>query len=160
MKYQLTRAFGLFALIFSAALQLPAQTADLTPKSVLNVMQHVADWQLANPPTATNQPPTGWIQAAGDAGMMALVNQNMAVNNPTVSGRQGNANYALYNLASKQTPSNCNSSTGPASTCRYWKSRLFATVARRAITSITVAIASAAIISTCSIGSRTSAPAG
>src|SRR5258708_3658029 len=73
MKYQMSRAFGLFALVFSAAFQLPAQTADLTPKSVLDAMQHVADWQLANPSTATNQPATGWVQAAGDAGMMALV---------------------------------------------------------------------------------------
>ena len=32
-------------------------------------MQRVADWQLAHPDTNR---PTGWIQAAGDAGMMAL----------------------------------------------------------------------------------------
>ena len=53
------------------------------------------------------------------AGMMALVNQNMAVNHPSLSARQGNANYVLYNLASKQTPSNCNSSTGPISSCTF-----------------------------------------
>ena len=46
-----------------------AQTNDLTPKSVLDVMQRVADWQLAHP--ETNRP-TGWICAVGDAGMMAL----------------------------------------------------------------------------------------
>ena len=33
-------------------------------------MQRVADWQLAHPPT--NRPPTGWVQAAGYAGMMSL----------------------------------------------------------------------------------------
>ena len=30
------------------------------------------------------------------AGMMALVNQNMAVNHSVLSARQGNANYVLY----------------------------------------------------------------
>jgi rhamnogalacturonyl hydrolase YesR len=32
-------------------------------------MEKAADWQLAHP---KDQPPTGWIQAAGDTGMMAL----------------------------------------------------------------------------------------
>ncbi len=41
----------------------------ITPANVLAVMERVADWQLANP--ATNAA-TGWVQAAGDAGMMAL----------------------------------------------------------------------------------------
>lgn len=52
------------------------------------------------------------------AGMMALVNQNMAVNYPNASGRQGNANYILYNLASAQNKSelNCNSSSSSRST--------------------------------------------
>lgn len=59
------------------------------------------------------------------AGMMALVNQNIAVNNPSVSGRQGNANYVLYNLAAKQNAAatsggySCNSSTGPNSACIF-----------------------------------------
>lgn len=51
----------------------PAQTApppsDLTPASVLNEMQHVADWQLAHPVT---ERPTGWICSVGDIGIMAL----------------------------------------------------------------------------------------
>src|ERR1019366_2592293 len=53
------------------------------------------------------------------AGMMALVNQNMAVNQPALSARQGNANYVLYHLNASQNPSNCNSSLGPASTCTF-----------------------------------------
>ncbi len=49
----------------------PAQTAspDLTPASILNEMQRVADWQLAHPVT---ERPTGWICGVGDIGMMAL----------------------------------------------------------------------------------------
>jgi hypothetical protein len=54
------------------------------------------------------------------AGMMALVNHNIAINHLTLSARQGNANYVLYNLASTQSTSNCNSSTGPASTCNFY----------------------------------------
>ena len=42
----------------------------IAPAAILDAMQRVADWQLANP--ATNLA-TGWIQAASDAGMMALV---------------------------------------------------------------------------------------
>jgi len=42
------------------------------------------------------------------AGMMALVNQKMALAGQ--SGRQGNANYVLYNLAA-QSGASCNSST-------------------------------------------------
>ena len=51
----------------------PAPVAGLSPEikpqPVLTAMQRVADWQLAHP--ATNAA-TGWIQAAGDAGLMAL----------------------------------------------------------------------------------------
>ncbi len=43
--------------------------ADISPKPVLEVMQQVADWQLAHP--VTNRP-TGWVVAVGDAGIMAL----------------------------------------------------------------------------------------
>ncbi|HSY09916.1 MAG TPA: glycoside hydrolase family 88 protein, partial [Candidatus Dormibacteraeota bacterium] len=52
--------------------QLHAQTncSDITPQAVLNVMQSVADWQLAHP---AREQPTGWVQGAGYAGMMALV---------------------------------------------------------------------------------------
>jgi hypothetical protein len=55
------------------------------------------------------------------AGMMALVNQNIAVNQPSLSPRQGNADYVLYNLASAQTKAetSCNSSTVPNSACTF-----------------------------------------
>ena len=41
----------------------------IMPRAVLSAMQRVADWQLAHPAT---KHPDGWIQAAGDAGVMAL----------------------------------------------------------------------------------------
>lgn len=46
-----------------------AQSADGAPKAVLDVMERVADWQLANP---SRFKPTDWTQAAGYAGFMAL----------------------------------------------------------------------------------------
>jgi hypothetical protein len=48
------------------------------------------------------------------AGVMALVNQQQQ----TPEG-QGNPNYILYKLATQQTASACNSSTGPASSCVF-----------------------------------------
>lgn len=42
---------------------------DTTPQAVLDVMQRVADWQLANP---SKHKPTDWTCAAGDDGFMAL----------------------------------------------------------------------------------------
>jgi hypothetical protein len=57
------------------------------------------------------------------AGIMALVNQNMAVNHaqPPAQG-QGNANYVLYSLySSQQTASlSCNSSSAPNSQCTFY----------------------------------------
>jgi len=44
-------------------------SAEINPAHVLDVMQCVADWQLAHPDTNAA---TSWIQAAGDAGIMAL----------------------------------------------------------------------------------------
>ncbi|WP_182915755.1 glycoside hydrolase family 88 protein [Massilia cavernae] len=41
-----------------------------SPAQVLDLMQRVADWQLAHPST---HPEDDWTQAVGDAGMMALV---------------------------------------------------------------------------------------
>ncbi|MGH7989629.1 MAG: glycoside hydrolase family 88 protein, partial [Limisphaerales bacterium] len=74
MKFFFRRHGNFIAAIFflAANFQLRAQTnsSDITPQAILNVMQRVADWQLAHP--AANRP-TGWICAAGDAGMMALV---------------------------------------------------------------------------------------
>ena len=43
--------------------------ADQTPKQILDTMQRVADWQLANP---SKHKPTDWTQGAGYAGIMAL----------------------------------------------------------------------------------------
>ena len=73
MKINMLRSVAFIAGI-SLALHLPAQPAssEIAPKPVLEVMQRVADWQLAHPSLATNRPATGWVQAAGDAGMMAL----------------------------------------------------------------------------------------
>jgi len=53
------------------------------------------------------------------AGMMALVNQNISVNHPTLSPRQGNANYVLYSLAANQSALSCNSSSSPNSACTF-----------------------------------------
>ena len=72
MKNTLVRSASFFAaILIPMTVPLRAQPAapDITPKAVLDVMQRVADWQLANP--ATNAT-VGWIQAAGEAGMMAL----------------------------------------------------------------------------------------
>jgi unsaturated rhamnogalacturonyl hydrolase len=44
-------------------------SSEIKPLPVLAAMQRVADWELAN--QATNET-SGWIQAAGEAGMMAL----------------------------------------------------------------------------------------
>lgn len=46
-----------------------AVTLDTTPQAILNVMQRVADWQLAHP---SAHKPTDWTCAAGDDGFMAL----------------------------------------------------------------------------------------
>ncbi|HXI70415.1 MAG TPA: glycoside hydrolase family 88 protein, partial [Verrucomicrobiae bacterium] len=61
---------------------------EITPASVLAVMQRVADWQLANP---SAHKPTDWTQAAGDAGMMAL------------AGISGDAKYRDAMLAMGET---------------------------------------------------------
>ena len=61
---------------------------DISPASVLSVMQRVADWQLANPST---HKPTDWTQGAGDAGMMAL------------AGISGDAKYRDAMLAMGET---------------------------------------------------------
>ncbi len=46
------------------------------------------------------------------AGLLALVNQK-------TGSRQGNANDVFYSLEAKQSSLNCNSSTGPATTCVF-----------------------------------------
>jgi rhamnogalacturonyl hydrolase YesR len=66
----------------------PTVSPDMTPSAILNAMQRVADWQLAHPDTNR---PTGWIQAAGDAGVMAL------------AGISGDAKYRDAMLAVGET---------------------------------------------------------
>lgn len=68
MKIMLFNRAGLVAalLFLITSLQL---RADITPLAVLNTMQRVADWQLANPSVHKT---TDWTQGAGDAGFMAL----------------------------------------------------------------------------------------
>jgi unsaturated rhamnogalacturonyl hydrolase len=74
----------------AASFQLRAQTnsSAFTPQAILNVMQRVADWQLAHP---SAHKPTDWTQGAGDAGMMALV------------GISGDAKYRYAMLAMAET---------------------------------------------------------
>jgi unsaturated rhamnogalacturonyl hydrolase len=68
MKKSFSRLAAFIAGI-SFAISSFAQSAELTPKSVLDAMQHMVDWQLAHPDTNR---PTGWICAVGDIGVMAL----------------------------------------------------------------------------------------
>ena len=65
-------SFFLTLLCFLTNLSLRAQPAAASgnnPQNILDVMQRVADWQLANPST---HKPTDWTQGAGYAGFMAL----------------------------------------------------------------------------------------
>ncbi len=76
-------------ILFAASVLLaPAQTASLSPKTVLDVMQRVADWQLANPST---HKPTDWTMGAEYAGFMAL------------AGISGDAKYRDAMLAMGET---------------------------------------------------------
>ena len=75
----------LAALLVGAAPPLGAQTPpsaqpspaaqpafrEATPQDVLKAMQRVADWQLAHQ-SYDKHPPTEWVNAVGDAGLMAL----------------------------------------------------------------------------------------
>ena len=76
-SFSLIGFLGAVVLLASCCAQPEAQTRSAaglslatTPAAVLTEMQRVADWQLAHPPA--NRPPTGWVQAAGYAGMMSL----------------------------------------------------------------------------------------
>jgi rhamnogalacturonyl hydrolase YesR len=105
-KYRINSAAFVAAILFLTGLQLLAQpveiklkqplittqpSSEIKPLPVLAVMQRVADWQLANPSMATNRPATGWVQAAGDAGFMAL------------AGISGDAKYRDAMLALGET---------------------------------------------------------
>jgi rhamnogalacturonyl hydrolase YesR len=52
------------------ATEAAAPSAAINPKAVLNAMERVADWQLANP---SKHRIDDWTQAVGDTGFMALV---------------------------------------------------------------------------------------
>jgi len=72
MKKTLTLGVALgAALLFltSPAAFAQATSAEISPKAVLNVMQRVADWQLAHP---SKHRTDDWTQGAGYAGFMAL----------------------------------------------------------------------------------------
>jgi unsaturated rhamnogalacturonyl hydrolase len=62
---------GLLAVLTGLAMNSSAQSfsSEISPKPVLDVMQRVADWQLAHP---SKHKPTDWTQGAGYAGFMAL----------------------------------------------------------------------------------------
>ena len=78
------------AILLLTIFRSPAQPVafDFSPQPVLTVMQRVADWQLAHPPTNR---PTSWIEAAGDDGLMAL------------AGISGDAKYRDAMLAKGET---------------------------------------------------------
>ena len=93
MKNRLNRLVGFTSGILLLTTSAFAQTdsADISPKAVLSAMQRVADWQLANPSVTAKRPVTGWVQAAGDAGFMAL------------AGISGDAKYREAMLAQGET---------------------------------------------------------
>jgi unsaturated rhamnogalacturonyl hydrolase len=75
--------FAVAILFLAASFQLRAQdlitdlittnnSSEITPQSVLDVMQRVADWQLAHLDD-NKRSPKDWVAGAGDAGLMALV---------------------------------------------------------------------------------------
>jgi unsaturated rhamnogalacturonyl hydrolase len=91
MKNLFIRSLGLAAgILLIMRFEASAQPADLAPKPVLEIMQRVADWQLANP---SQHKPTDWTCGAGDAGFMAL------------AGISGDAKYRDAMLAMSET--NC-----------------------------------------------------
>ena len=71
LSVKLCSGFITLIIFFQDGLRAEAQplAAELTPPAILATMQHVADWQLTH--MVTNRP-TGWIQAVGDLGLMAL----------------------------------------------------------------------------------------
>jgi rhamnogalacturonyl hydrolase YesR len=90
MKNNRVPFVALVAALCSTGLSLFAQPAspEISPKPVLEIMQRVADWQLAHPSV---HKPTDWTQGAGDAGFMAL------------AGISGDAKYRDAMLAMSET---------------------------------------------------------
>ena len=61
--------------------------SELNPKTILNVMERVADWQLEHP---SKHPLTDWTQGAYDNGMMALAgisNNSKYIDSMLAAGR-------------------------------------------------------------------------
>ncbi len=81
-----------FPVLLAAMVSLPGMirlnAEEISPSTVLNAMQRVADWQLAHP---SSHSLTDWTQGAGDAGMMAL------------AGISGDAKYRDAMLAMGET---------------------------------------------------------
>jgi unsaturated rhamnogalacturonyl hydrolase len=97
MKKTLIR-FAVAAVVL-LAVKLPAQSAspEISPKVVLDVMQRVADWQLANP---SKHKTTDWTQGAGDAGIMALAGISGDVKCRNAMLAMGEANH--WNLGPRK----------------------------------------------------------
>lgn len=74
----------------------------------------ICEADISQPCNANNVLQIGGTSASSPtfAGLLALVDQK-------TQSRQGNPNFILYKLAAQQSPANCNSSTGPASTCVF-----------------------------------------
>jgi len=89
MKKLLGHSTGFIAgILLAADVRAQSPSADISPKPVLEVMQRVADWQLANP---SAHKITDWTQGAGFAGFMAL------------EGISGDAKYREAMLALGET---------------------------------------------------------
>ena len=93
---------------------------------VSNSFYIVCDSDLTGGPCNLSQSLIDFVGVGGTsssapafAGMMALVNQNITLNHPTLSPRQGNANYVLYALANSQSLLACNSSSSPNAQCTF-----------------------------------------
>jgi rhamnogalacturonyl hydrolase YesR len=71
MRNSFARVASFVSVLLLTALKSTSQpvSPEIAPKPVLEVMQRVADWQLANP---SRHKPTDWTQGAGYAGFMAL----------------------------------------------------------------------------------------
>lgn len=74
----------------------------------------ICEADVSQPCNANNVLQIGGTSASSPAfaALMALVDQK-------TGSRQGNPNFILYKLAAQQSPANCNSTTGPASTCIF-----------------------------------------
>jgi rhamnogalacturonyl hydrolase YesR len=72
-RLMLAAGAWLLAFNLTARADAPAASgfsAEIKPAAILDVMQHVADWQLAQP--ADTNRPNNWVPAAGDVGILAL----------------------------------------------------------------------------------------